>query len=225
MYAVIDTGGKQYRVTEGDVVFLERLAGDTGDEVIFDKVLACSNEDETDFGKPYLGGASVEARILGHGKDKKIVIFKYKAKKRYRKKQGHRQPYTKVRIERIISDRFGVAAYVAEDEDISGAPDDIEIIEAELVENAVEGGEDDADAAGGDEIELEDVAGANGDTDEADDSDESDDALGGEDDSDESEEAEAVVEETELEDEDEADDSVKEDAADAVEDGEDDAEE
>ena len=118
MYAVFETGGKQYRVTEGDVVFLERLNGETGTDVKFDKVLACSNEIDTEFGTPYLGGVSLEAKILGHGKDKKIVIFKYKAKKGYRKKQGHRQPYTKVRIERIISDKFGVASYAGDDEAI-----------------------------------------------------------------------------------------------------------
>ena len=168
MYAVFETGGKQYRVTEGDVVFLEHLNGEQGDEVKFKNILLCSNEVDTDFGKPYLNNVSVEARILGHGKDKKIVIFKYKAKKGYRKKQGHRQPYTKVRVERIISDRFGVAEYVetTEPDDVSdvtagagdaagmaGEADDVvdiiddedavDIVDAEIVE--VDIAEDDGD--------------------------------------------------------------------------------
>lgn len=117
MFAVIETGGKQYRVTEGEVVFLERLDGEPGDLVLFDKILSCSNGEETEFGQPYLDDASVEGKILGHGKNKKIVVFKYKAKKGYRKKQGHRQPYTKIRVERIISEKYGIAAYAGDDEE------------------------------------------------------------------------------------------------------------
>lgn len=101
MYAVIETGGKQYKVQEGDIVFIERLCADEGSEVVFDKVLAVSNEGKTTFGKPLLENANVTAKVVGHGKDKKIIVFKFKAKKGYRRKQGHRQPYTKVQIEKI----------------------------------------------------------------------------------------------------------------------------
>ncbi len=101
MYAVIETGGKQYKVQEGDVVFIEKLEAEEGSAVTFDKVLAVSNEGNVTFGSPVVASASVNGKVLGHGKDKKIIIFKYKAKKNYRNKTGHRQPYTKVQIEKI----------------------------------------------------------------------------------------------------------------------------
>ncbi|MDP4182536.1 MAG: 50S ribosomal protein L21 [Bacillota bacterium] len=101
MYAVIETGGKQYKVSEGDVVFIEKLVAEEGSAVTFDKVLVVSNEGTVSFGSPVISNASVSAKVLGHGKEKKVIIFKYKPKKGYRKKQGHRQPYTKVQIEKI----------------------------------------------------------------------------------------------------------------------------
>lgn len=101
MYAIIETGGKQYRVQEGDVLFLEKLPAEDGQNVVFDKVLAVSDGDNFKVGTPVVDGASVTAKVLGHGKGKKIIVFKYKPKKNYRRKQGHRQPYTKVQIEKI----------------------------------------------------------------------------------------------------------------------------
>jgi large subunit ribosomal protein L21 len=100
MYAVIETGGKQYRVQEGDVVFVEKLSVSEGEEYTFDKVLAVSKDDELITGNP-VEGVTVTAKVLAQGKDKKIIVFKYKPKKNYRKKQGHRQPHTKVQIEKI----------------------------------------------------------------------------------------------------------------------------
>lgn len=101
MYAVIETGGKQYRVQEGDTLFVEKISGEEGSNVSFDKVLLTSNDGDVKVGKPYVDGASVDANIVEHGKGKKIIVFKYKAKKDYRRKQGHRQPYTKIKIEKI----------------------------------------------------------------------------------------------------------------------------
>ncbi len=101
MYAVIQTGGKQYRVQEGDVVFIEKLNATEGDMVEFDDVLLISNENGTKVGNPSVEGAKVEAKVLAHGKGKKIIVFKYKPKKNYRRKQGHRQPYSKVEIVKI----------------------------------------------------------------------------------------------------------------------------
>lgn len=101
MYAVIETGGKQYRVQQGDTIFIEKLDANDGDKVSFDKVLLISNEGKVEAGKPYVQNAKVEASVIENGKAKKIIVFKYKAKKNYRKKQGHRQPYTKVKIESI----------------------------------------------------------------------------------------------------------------------------
>lgn len=102
MYAVIETGGKQYRVQQGDVIFVEKLDVEEGASLAFDKVLLVSKEGDVVAGKPYVEGAKVEAVALEQGKAKKIIVFKYKAKKNYRKKQGHRQPFTKVRIENIV---------------------------------------------------------------------------------------------------------------------------
>jgi large subunit ribosomal protein L21 len=102
MYAVIETGGKQYRVQEGDTLFIEKLDAEEGKQISFDKVLIVSNEGEVKVGGPYVDGAKVEANVLAQGKAKKIIVFKYKAKKNYKKKQGHRQPYTKVQIEKIV---------------------------------------------------------------------------------------------------------------------------
>ena len=100
MYAIIETGGKQYKVAEGDVLFIEKLDHEAGDEVRFDKVLAILG-DEPKFGAPVVEGASVDASVVKNGKGKKVVVFKYKPKKGYRLRQGHRQPYTKVEIRKI----------------------------------------------------------------------------------------------------------------------------
>ncbi len=101
MYAVIETGGKQYRVQEGDTLFIEKLDMNQGETVEFDKVLAVSKEGQLSLGTPVVDGAKVTATVLENGKAKKIIVFKYKAKKDYRRKQGHRQPYTKIKVEQI----------------------------------------------------------------------------------------------------------------------------
>ena len=101
MQAIIVTGGTQYKVSEGDVVFIEKLDQNAGDTVKFDQVLAIIDGENATFGTPVVEGASVEATVEKNGKGKKIRIFKYNAKKGYRKRQGHRQPYTKVTINKI----------------------------------------------------------------------------------------------------------------------------
>ena len=101
LYAIIETGGKQFKVSEGDVITVEKLDVSAGENFVFDKVLAVVGEGEPVFGTPNISGASVDASILGNGKGKKIVVFKYKAKKGYRNKKGHRQPFTKVKIDKI----------------------------------------------------------------------------------------------------------------------------
>ena len=101
MYAVIATGGKQYRVAEGDVLFVEKLAGELDEQVVFSNVLTVVEDGSVKIGTPYLAGAKVTAKVLKQGKDKKILVYKYKSKANYRRRQGHRQPYTKVSIEKI----------------------------------------------------------------------------------------------------------------------------
>ena len=101
MYAVIETGGKQYRVEEGDIISVEKLDVNVGDNVTINEVLVVGKADETLVGAPYVEGAAVTAEVLENGKAKKVVIYKYKAKKDSKKKQGHRQPYTKLQIKAI----------------------------------------------------------------------------------------------------------------------------
>lgn len=102
MFAVIKTGGKQYKVSEGDVLEIEKLDKKEGDEVIFDRVLLVEDE-EPDFGKPTVEDAKVKADVLEQGKGDKKIVYKYKPKKRQRKKQGHRQLFTKVEIKEIVT--------------------------------------------------------------------------------------------------------------------------
>ena len=101
MFAIIETGGKQYKVNEGDVIFVEKLDAAEGDKVTFDKVLAISTDDGFKTGKPTLEGATVSANVVKNGKSKKIYVMTYKSKKNEKRKIGHRQPYTKVQIEKI----------------------------------------------------------------------------------------------------------------------------
>ena len=100
MYAIIATGGKQYKVSEGDIIKVEKLGAEAGTTYTFDQVLAVSN-DGLKIGNPVVEGASVEASVLGDGKAKKVVVYKYKPKTGYHKKNGHRQAFTKVKIEKI----------------------------------------------------------------------------------------------------------------------------
>ena len=113
MYAVIETGGKQYRVQEGDVITVEKLNVEAGETVVFDKVLLMSDGKEVKVGAPYLTEA-VTGSVVENGKGKKVIIFKYKAKKDYRKKQGHRQPYTMVKIESLTGEAPKKEAVVEE---------------------------------------------------------------------------------------------------------------
>ena len=100
MFAIIKTGGKQYKVSEGDIIKVEKIEAKSGDKIEFDQVLMVAGDD-VKVGSPVVEGAKVKAEVLDQKKDKKIVIIKFKAKKNYRKKKGHRQPYTLVKIEKI----------------------------------------------------------------------------------------------------------------------------
>ena len=101
MYAVIESGGKQHRVVPGENVALEKLAGEVGDTISFDKVLLTSDGDNVSVGKPYLENVTVEGHITLHDRQRKIIVFKYKKRKNYRRKRGHRQHFTLVRIDNI----------------------------------------------------------------------------------------------------------------------------
>ncbi|MGV8983033.1 50S ribosomal protein L21 [Clostridium sp.] len=101
MYAVLVTGGKQYRVQEGDVLFVEKLNAEVDTTVEFNEILAVGKEEGLVVGKPLVEGATVVAKVLAQGKAKKVIVFKFKRKLDYRKKQGHRQSYTKIQIEKI----------------------------------------------------------------------------------------------------------------------------
>lgn len=101
MYAVIKTGGKQYRVAQGETLKIESVAGDVGGEIVLDKVLAVGNGDSLKVGKPLLAGASVKATIVSNGRHDKVTIFKMRRRKHYQKHQGHRQNYTEIRIDGI----------------------------------------------------------------------------------------------------------------------------
>ena len=101
MYAIIESCGRQYKVAEGDVVFFEKLDAEEGKKVKFDNVVLYSDGKKVQVGNPYVKGVKVEGKVVSHGKGKKIIVFKMKPKKNYRRKQGHRQPYTKVEITSI----------------------------------------------------------------------------------------------------------------------------
>lgn len=114
MYAIVEISGKQYKVSEGDIIFVDRLEKDEASEVVFEKVLLVSDGDKITVGEGAIKGASVKATVIGHGKDKKVIVFKYKAKKNYRKTSGHRQPYTKIQIEKISLKAEKVSKEVSE---------------------------------------------------------------------------------------------------------------
>ena len=101
MYAIIESCGRQYKVAEGDVIFFEKLDAEEGKKVTFDNVVLVSDDKKVEVGAPYVKGVKVEGKVVSHGKGKKILVYKYKAKKNYRRTQGHRQPYTKVEITKI----------------------------------------------------------------------------------------------------------------------------
>ncbi len=101
MYAIVETGGKQFKVSEGMTLYVEKLDAVVGDTVTLDKVFLVEKDGEVTVGAPHVAGASVTASVVEHGKAKKILVFKYKSKKNYRRRQGHRQPYTKLKVNAI----------------------------------------------------------------------------------------------------------------------------
>ena len=140
MYAVIETGGKQYRVQQGDVISVEKLGVEAGEKVTFDKVLVVNDGEAVTVGTPCVEGATVGATVVENGKGKKVVIFKYKAKKDYRKKQGHRQPYTMLKIDEIaVGGKVFAAPAVEEVVEEKAAKVNLKAMKkAELIEYAKE---------------------------------------------------------------------------------------
>ena len=121
MYAIIESCGRQYKVSEGDVVFFEKLNAEEGKKVTFDNVVLVSDDGKVQVGNPYVTGVKVEGKVVSHGKAKKIIVFKMKPKKNERKKQGHRQPYTKVEITSIKTATTKKAETTKADEKIETA--------------------------------------------------------------------------------------------------------
>jgi large subunit ribosomal protein L21 len=101
MYAIVECGGKQFKVEQGNTIYVEKVSAEIGDTVELDKVFLVSGDNGVTVGAPFVNGAKVTAKVVDHGRDKKIIVFKYKSKKNYHKKQGHRQPFTKLQIESI----------------------------------------------------------------------------------------------------------------------------
>ncbi len=139
MYAVIETGGKQYRVTEGDVITVEKLGVEAGKKVDFDKVLVIGEGSDIKIGTPYVD-ATVSGKVVENGKGEKVVIYKYKAKKDYRKKQGHRQPYTMVEITSIGGAKAAPAKKEEKTEAAKPSKSLKSMKKAELIEFAKENG-------------------------------------------------------------------------------------
>ena len=145
MYAIIETGGKQYKVQAGDQIRVEKLNVEDGGAVVFDKVLAAGEGADIKIGAPYLEGVTVEGTAVESGKGDKVIIFKYKAKKDYRKKQGHRQPYTLVEITSVAGEKAAPkaaapAAEEASDEAKAESKPLAKMLKAELIEYAKEQG-------------------------------------------------------------------------------------
>ena len=139
MYAIIETGGKQYKVQNGDQIRVEKLNVEDGAAVVFDKVLVCGEGADIKVGAPYIDGLTVEGKVVESGKGQKVIIFKYKAKKDYRKKQGHRQPYTLVEITAVGGEK-APAKEEAPAEEAKPAKSLKAMKKAELIEYAKENG-------------------------------------------------------------------------------------
>ncbi len=142
MYAIIATGGKQYKVAAGDKVRVEKLDAEVGSNVVINSVLLADNG-SVKVGSPYIEGASVEAEVLNQGKGKKVIVYKYKAKKGYHKKNGHRQLYTELLINKIIVDGVEyVKEETAEEEPAAEAAEEITAEAAEVTEETAEAAEE-----------------------------------------------------------------------------------